>query len=244
MNTQSFVLSVTSVVGGAGRSTISRGLAASLARVGHRVAWVGADLGEGPLREGVDIGLRAAFAANTSTTSIGPLQRVGALDDADVQYALHADPDFWSSVLGKLRARAEIVVIDAPRSALAEPLITASTHVLALMPLDRPPPFIEPLALVVRRARAQSGTVLLGLVPTRFDPLRRGATRALEEVLAVAPAEAWLRPLIPEGAGAARDGAIDELGRRFCESVGLRDPKPRSVSQIPGAFDDLRAEAS
>jgi hypothetical protein len=215
------VLGVTSLVGGAGRTTISRGIAASLARLGVQVAWLGADVAGGGLR-GVDRSLRATLEHGLDASVGGAVICVGAEDDDEARWALTQDEATWSRVVEVIATVSEVVVLDTPCGVAAEHVVRHCSNVLGLVPLDRPPaPSLEALAEMVRRARPLRGTTLDGLALTRFDESRRGSLRSAETIFGLAPARAWIGPIVPEGAGAAREGAIDALARAWLERAGL-----------------------
>ena len=162
---------------------------------------------------------KSPAAINASSS----LLRVAAVDDDDARWMIQQRADAWSMVLPPLAACYDIVIVDAPPILLAEPLVAHADHLLALVPLDRPPPasLSSVLDVVVRMRSQTSRLVLDGLVATRFDPNRPAAGRQLESTLALAPARAWIGPPIPEGAGAARAGALDEFAEAWAQIVGL-----------------------
>jgi len=225
------ILVVTSVVGGAGRSTLSRGLAAALARAGATVAWVGADLGGGPDGEGVDLALRAAAAGEALSRADRPVYRIGIADAADLAWARAnaADLRVWPVMLERIARDREVVVVDAPRLFEAGALIERATGVLLLAPLDRPAPrSFEPVLAELARARRTNPSLRLdGIALTRLALTNASAARDLEANLALAPSRAFLAAPIPEGAGPAREGAIESLALAWARRVELT-PAPRA----------------
>jgi len=221
------ILVVTSLVGGAGRSTISRGLAAALARGGRTVAWVGADVSAGPDVEGVDASLRATTSGQVLPSNVRPVHRIGVADDADFAWARARAPDersaSWGAILPAVSALRDLVVVDAPRLFEASELIERADSVLFLLPLDRAaPPTLEPMLRELARFRARNARLRLdGIALTRVDPTRPGVPRELEAAWALAPSRAFIAPLVPEGPGPAREGAIDELAGAWARRAGL-----------------------
>lgn len=223
------ILIVTSLVGGAGRSTLSRGLAAALARGGRTVAWVGADISAGPDVEGVDASLRATASGEALPSSIRPVHRIGVADDEDFRWARsrpHARDvreDGWEAILPAVSRLRDLVVIDAPRLFDASELIERADSVLFLLPLDRAAPStLDPLLRELERLRTRNSKLRLdGIALTRVDATRPGVLRELEAAWTLAPPRAFMAPLVPEGAGPAREGAIEELASVWARRAGL-----------------------
>jgi len=60
-----------------------------------------------------------------------------------------------------------------------------------------------------------------GIAVTRVDPRRAGTPRELEVTFGLAPPRAFFGPLVPEGAGPAREGAIEELAGAWARRAGV-----------------------
>jgi cellulose biosynthesis protein BcsQ len=225
------ILVVTSIVGGAGRSTISRGLAAALARSGKKVSWIGADHGGGPDTEGVDHAMRSAASPDELALGGSLLYRFGVADDEDVAWVRDRmcgeRDESWGTLLACAHAGRDIAVVDAPRIFKAAPLLERADALLLLLSLDRPAVrSLEPVLRELQRVRVINPALRLdGIVLTRVDAMRAGTARELEATLALAPPRAFLAPMIPDGPGPAREGAIESLAlawARRAERASLR----------------------
>jgi len=241
------ILVVTSLVGGAGRSTVSRGLAAALARGGRTVAWVGGDVSAGPDVEGVDASLRATAAGDALPSSASPVHRIGVADEADFDWARERVCDernaSWKSILEGVSALRDLVVVDAPRLFEAGELIGRADRLLFLLPLDRAaPPSLDPTLVELARIRLRNPKLRLdGIALTRVDATRPSVPRVLQAAWALAPARAFLAPLIPEGAGPAREGAIVELASGWALRAGLPVRARKIAGAADGGIPDSRA---
>jgi cellulose biosynthesis protein BcsQ len=184
------VLAIASARGGVGRTTVAHHLARALAHAGHRVMVVDAE-GTGELAAAagasrpvvarpIDELLSEVDAIDLALVDAAPGVRV--LTVAPPPAAHRSFAAEWQALVTRARARADVVVIDAPPglSDLAADVIAASTHVLGVVRAER-----RALdAIAALQAHLARGPQLGGVLVNRVEGRAPASIECLERITA------------------------------------------------------------
>ena len=188
------VVAIASVRGGVGRSTITAQLGAALARSGRQMIRVDAEnSGDAAILAGVrpqvarpvDELLDGADAVDEAMIDTQHL-RLRYLAVAAPPAGRHSVAAEWKALLTRVRARADIVLVDAPAgiAGLAADVIGAAGHVLGVVRSDRN----APSAAVRLESHIDSfsgrGPSLLGIVVNLFDGRSPPSVEAFHKIAA------------------------------------------------------------
>ncbi len=174
---------VTSTQAGEGKSTACFGLAQGLVKIGRSVIIVDADLRRPNVHRFAGIKNEAGVSnILTGGEAIDRCIRANAIGNVDVIVAGPIPPDaaellagaHFRSLIEQLTARYDHVLVDsAPVLGLADALLVASSVEGVLYVVEAGRNSVRGVQSAVNRLR-QSGTPLIGVIMSRFDPAKAG----------------------------------------------------------------------
>jgi cellulose biosynthesis protein BcsQ len=248
------VVAVASPKGGSGKSTVSLNLALSFARRGYSVILADADVNSDMLsavnaRARAKKGVLDLVCADTPivdadldglllSTVLPGLKLLPAVGATlpDPERLAHTPVERWRTLLGLLRGRAQLVLVDTSAGVFGptRPILRAASHVLGVLQAEVLAArsftrFSEALSSIASEERPQVLGVVLNMLQTRHDASLGVFQDALEEL----PREWLLDTTIP------RHPAFLDATQ---QGLPLRQLSENAPPQVAFLFDNLAAE--